>query len=220
VAGAHASGRLGELVTFEPGEHILFRSVKDGQLHGVLPVTVVRDDDELSVVYLAEGTPIRWPALADGRDMRSIPPEDAFASDWTTVGRTWEGQGILMVTPPGQAHSVWHFWHEPNRSFWGWYVNLQAPLRRTPLGYDSEDHTLDIWVEAPRTWEWKDEHELEAAVKAGYYTAEKAAAIRAEGERVIQRIERWESPFSDGWDRWQPDPAWPVPELRPDWDRL
>ncbi len=206
---------------FEPGEQILFRSVKDGRkLHGALPVTVVRDDTTLSVLYLSEGTPIRWPSLADGRDMRSIPPEEAFASEWTTVERKWEGEGMLMVTPRGAAHSVWHFWEKPNRSFWGWYVNLQAPLRRTAHGYDSEDHLLDIWVESPRSWEWKDSHELDAAVRVGYYTADQAGAIRAEGKRVLGRIERWASPFCDGWERWEPDPAWPNPELPSDWDRL
>ena len=203
-----------------PGEHILFRSVKDGKLHGALPVTVVRDDPELNVVYLAAGTPVRWPALPDGRDLRSIPPEEAFRAGWTTVERAWQGHGILMVTEPGAAHSVWLFWQGPQRDFWGWYVNLQAPLRRTPLGYDSEDHTLDIWVERPREWEWKDEHELEAAVAVGYYTPEQAAEIRAEGERVVARIESWDSPFSDGWENWQPDGDWPLPELPADWDRV
>lgn len=205
---------------FEPGRQILFRSVKRRQIHGALPVTVVRDDPELSVLYLAAGTPIKWPALADGRDPRSIPAEQAFASEWSVFDRTWEGHGILMVTEPVAAHSVWLFWKEPSRTFWGWYVNLQAPLSRTPLGYDSEDHTLDIWIETPRTWEWKDSHELDAAVKVGYYDAEEGAEIRAEGERVVERIERWDSPFRDGWERWDPDPEWPIAQLPHDWDRM
>jgi hypothetical protein len=211
---------LGALVSFRPGDHILFRSVKDGRVHGALPVTVVNDEADLSVLYLAEGTPIKWPALPDGGDPRSIPPEDAFRAGWSTIDRNWTGHGILMVTDPGAAHSVWHFWRDPNRTFWGWYVNRHAPLRRTPLGSDSDDHTLAIWVEQPRAWEWKDEQELAAAVKVGYYSADQAAAIRAEGKRVVERIERWDSPFRDGWERWEPDPAWPLPELPAEWGRL
>lgn len=207
-------------MSFEPGDQILFRSVKGGRVHGALPVRVVQDDAALSVVYLAERTPVKWPALPDGGDPRSIPAEDAFRAGWRTVDRNWTGRGILMVTEPGTAHSVWLFWEGPERAFWGWYVNLQAPLRRTPLGYDSEDHTLDIWVERPRSWQWKDEHELEAAIKVGYYTPAEGAAIRAEGARVVERIERWDSPFCDGWERWEPDPNWPIPELPADWDRV
>jgi hypothetical protein len=44
-----------------------------------------------------------------------------------------------------------------------------------------------------------------------------AAEIRAEGERVAGMIERWDPPFSDGWEKWQPDSAWPPPKLSPDW---
>jgi len=49
-------------------------------------------------------------------------------------------------------------------------------------------------------------------------TPELAGEIRAEGERVARLIERWEPPFSDGWEDWRPDPAWPLPVLPPGWD--
>lgn len=207
-------------MSFTPGQPILFRSIRRGVILGALPMTVVRDEPALSVTYIAPRTPAKWPVLADGRDVRSVPPEEAYALKWTVADRQWEGQGMLMVTPRGAAHSVWHFWTGAERSFAGWYVNLQAPLRRSALGYDSEDHTLDVWVERPRVWEWKDDHELEAAIKVGYYTREEGAAIRAEGQRVVERIERWDSPFCDGWERWEPEADWPIPELPADWDRL
>ena len=35
-----------------------------------------------------------------------------------------------------------------------------------------------------------------------------AVEIRDEGQRVAGMIERWEPPFSDGWERFQPDPGW------------
>ena len=41
--------------------------------------------------------------------------------------------------------------------------------------------------------------------------------IRAEGERVVAMIERWDPPFSDRWETWRPDPAWSLPELPADW---
>jgi hypothetical protein len=59
----------------------------------------------------------------------------------------------------------------------------------------------------------KDEDELAEQVELGCFTAEEAAAARAEGERVLA-----EWPFPTGWEDWRPDPSWPVPELPVVWD--
>ena len=66
-------------------------------------------------------------------------------------------------------------------------------------------------------WSWKDEHEVPVAIAEGFLTEDEAAAARAEGERVIELVERRASPFSDGWERWRPDPSWPVPALPEGW---
>ena len=34
----------------------------------------------------------------------------------------------------------------------GWYVNLQEPLRRSRLGFDTDDLILDIWVQPGGSW--------------------------------------------------------------------
>jgi hypothetical protein len=75
-----------------------------------------------------------------------------------------------------------------------------------------------VWCQRPRGWQWKDEDELEQAVAYGVVAPSHAEEIRTEGERVAAMIERWEPPFSDGWERWHPDPAWPLPQLPPDWN--
>jgi len=67
---------------------------------------------------------------------------------------------------------------------------------------------------------WKDEDHLEEAVEIGLFTAEKAAAIRAENHRAIERIEAWASPFDEGWERWRTDPTWPLPTLPDGWHEL
>ena len=41
---------------------------------------------------------------------------------------------------------------------------------------------------------------------------------RAEGERVIARVEAGQSPFDSEWLDWRPDPAWPLPTLPLDWE--
>ena len=44
----------------------------------------------------------------------------------------------------------------PAWEFLGWYVNLEEPFRRTPLGFDVRDLQLDILVDPERKWRWKD----------------------------------------------------------------
>jgi predicted RNA-binding protein associated with RNAse of E/G family len=97
--------------------------------------------------------------------------------------------------------------------FAGWYVQLEAPWQPFRLGFDTQDHELDIWIATDGAWQWKDEHELDVAVELGFFVPEQAAAFRAEGERVIA-----EWPFPTGWEEWQPDLSWPLPSLPADWD--
>ena len=68
-------------------------------------------------------------------------------------------------------------------------------------------------------WRWKDEDELAGAVRLGIYSREQAAAIRAEGERVIEAIEDRRPPFDGRWEGWRPDPACGIPTAPPGWDR-
>ena len=56
-----------------------------------------------------------------------------------------------------------------------------------------------------------------ARVEHDIDTAEFAAAVRAEGERVVELIERRAPPFGEDWPAWRPDPAWGVPELPEGW---
>ena len=44
-------------------------------------------------------------------------------------------------------------------------------------------------------------------------TADEAARIRAEGERIVA-----ERPWPTGWEDFVPDPAWPPPELPDGWE--
>jgi hypothetical protein len=101
-----------------------------------------------------------------------------------------------------------------------WYVNLQEPLARTPLGFDTVDHLLDVVVELDRSsWRWKDEDELEEGVGAGMFSPADARRFRSWGERARDRVLRGDPPFDRDWSAWRPDPAWPVPELPAGWDR-
>ncbi|MBA2556665.1 MAG: DUF402 domain-containing protein [Chloroflexi bacterium] len=41
------------------------------------------------------------------------------------------------------AHAIHLWWQPPDWRFGGWYINLQEPIRPTPLGFDFMDHLLD-----------------------------------------------------------------------------
>ena len=127
----------------------------------------------------------------------------------------------LRLVQPGVAHSVLLFWSESESTFEGWYVNLEEPMRRTATGFDYMDQILDIVVSPDLSeWRWKDEDELQQALDAGIVSEETALRIRAEGERVIETMARRDPPFNGDWERWRPDPVWPVPELPAAWDSI
>ena len=198
------------------GEHVLMRYGPPGGFRTVRPLTVVRDDDDFLVAWLAPGTPVIRPVLADGREIRSVPLEQRFRHERKGVPGRWRGPGILKVIPRDGPYSVWLFWRRDGR-FRGWYVNLEQRHLRWSRGLDTRDHVLDVWVPRRRRWEWKDEDELAAAVAHGAITDALAEEVRADGRRVTELVERWARPFSDGWERFRPDPSWPLPDLPDAW---
>jgi Protein of unknown function (DUF402) len=159
--------------------------------------------------------------VADGSDhtVLWLPPGstyaigDALFGDWKFEERLLR-RGQLRVTRPDEAFSVFLFTNHDG-TLRGWYVNLEAPQQRTELGFDYEDELLDIWVPVGAEPELLDEDELEEAVRRGFFSTERAAEIRANGERVLA-----DPPWPTGWEDWQPDPAWQVPVLPHGWDEL
>jgi hypothetical protein len=111
---------------------------------------------------------------------------------------TWERRHVLKLIRRGDAHSLEILWDEQWK-FEGWYVNLQAPVVETPAGFATTDWALDIIVEPNGAWHWKDEADFAEAQALGVFTPEEAAAVRAEGERVIAA-----KPWPTGWEDWRP----------------
>jgi hypothetical protein len=178
----------------------------------VRPMTVVRDDADGLVAWLAPGTPLLRPVLVDGREMRTAGPVAMFTEERVLKLDVWRGTGILKASPAGKPWSVWYFW-DADGTFSGWYVNLEREhvrdwaARRT----STFDHVLDLWIHPDRTIEWKDEDELEGAVSAGRFSAAEAERIVADAHAAIRDIEAWASPFSDDWQFWSAPAAWRLP---------
>ncbi len=124
----------------------------------------------------------------------------------------------LRLSIPGEHYSVLIFQFEGRIR--QWYINLEHPLQRTPLGFDYEDQVLDVIV-APDlgSWRWDDEDELEEAVAAGLITAKESAGLYALGKKVIAELQSGTSVFN-GWANWTPGPTQRIPELPERWDAL
>jgi hypothetical protein len=192
-----------------PGDPCLLRDTHGTQVRFAFPHVLVRDDADLVALWVEPG--------ARGKVLRH---RLGYFGHNELVDHVWAQHRVLRLVTPGSRHSVDLMWHADGSDFRGWYINLQAPLRRTALGFDTTDHDLDLWIAADGQATWKDEDELAEAVACGAFAADEAAAFRREGERVLARFRAGEPPFHRGWETWRPDPAWALPALPEGWDRL
>jgi predicted RNA-binding protein associated with RNAse of E/G family len=206
---------------WRPGDQVVWREgsgplgtgepvIDTAAPHFATPVTVVRDDAEGLVVWVRTGTPVLRAARADGREKRS----DARTLFTTPVVRDFAVHASydqVRVVPTGRSWSLWCLFGEGTAEFAGWYVNLERAHVRDVRAVYTSDHVLDLWVAPDRTVLRKDEDELVLAVAQGVFDAATAAAIEADCSEVEAVVAAWGAPFSEGWETFRPDPAWPVP---------
>jgi uncharacterized protein len=199
--------------TWAPGESVAVREIWDGRVWSATPAVVVEDGPAERRFYIPAGTTMTYAVDPDGRELR------LYADHWELADRSFT-RSMLSFSWPDVRHAVLALW-EADWAFAGWYVNLETALGRDGRCYDFVDHSLDVLVPPDgSTWSWKDEDELEEAVRRGIVTEEDATALRKEGERAARRLVRREPPFDRDWSQWRPDPAWPVPTLPGGWSRV
>ena len=191
----------------------MLREIWRGQVKSGRPYTVVEDTPGRLILYARSG--VRW--------VKSLSPDGTAlirGEPWILHEEVEHREAVRIITP-GSRHSVLLFWAETFKEFLQWYVNLEDPLVRTPMGFDYLDQMLDIEVTPDLSeLKWKDEDEFEDAITRGILTHEEADVIRAEGEQVIAAISARRSPFNEPWEQWRPDPQWPTPLLPQDWTDL
>jgi hypothetical protein len=191
------------------GDWIVRREVWRGKPWFGTVVRVVRDSPEQLVTYTPTGAPFGFP---EGDWPGGRHPWHGRAG--------WTGHGALEVQRPEETHAIWHFWAEPNRRFAGWYINFQRPFVTTPVGFDTQDLELDIWIPAGGNgaWQWKDAEVLDDRVREGRYTQAEIDQVRRDGERVAADLDAGRRWWDEGWSEFVPDPDWVVPELQAGWD--
>jgi predicted RNA-binding protein associated with RNAse of E/G family len=200
---------------WSPGDAVVLREVWRGRIWTGRPVTVVADEHDALMFFVPVGARGFVPHSLEGAPLHAFV--DVEGDAWEVRPTTWTETNALSFAEEGRPHATLAFW-DAAWGFLGWYVNLQTPLRRTPIGFDYLDQELDAWIRPDGSWGWKDEDELERSVGAGIWTPAEAERLRREGEDAVERVVRGRPPFDRDWSSWRPDPAWRTPELPPGWD--
>ncbi len=206
---------------FSTGDVIVLRGLhQDGRIATAESARVVSDDDRGLLAWIARGSQVIRRVSLTGVPTRKMPLAEKIRMPTIHGVSTWAERDVLWLTPPHSRYAV-SFGFAGDGEFEGWYINLQTPARRWWGGIDSRDHALDVLVAADRTWRWKDEDEF--AERTGhplFWGEADAAAIRAEGERLISMAESSAFPFDGTWCDFKPDPFWRETELPWWWDQL
>lgn len=205
---------------WQPGEQAVLRYRRSGKVSYVFPITVVVDTRDMTALFLAAGTPIKKRVGPTGEPTpRDISYEDRSKLPVILGDGVWKHTNVLILVRPHEAHDVRLFFEPNTDRFLQFYVNLQRPVTRLAIGFETSDHVLDLEIQPDKSWHWKDEDEFADAQRIGRFSVEEATAIRSEGEQVIRdaTMNRW--PFNAGWEHWRPDPEWPLPSFPEGWDQ-
>ena len=196
-----------------PGEVVVLREFHGDRLWAARPAFVLRDGGEELSFFIPEGT--RGVEAVDGAGAELRLPH----ADWRLERASRPGRrSVRSFASTASPHAVLAIWDAGWRPRC-WYVNLQLPLRRSAVGFDTTDLVLDL-VGSPdaTTWRWKDEDELAEAIAAGIVDPATAERIRGEALALADAVSAGGPPFDDDPWSWRPDPAWGVPELPEGWD--
>jgi len=196
----------------KPGDPVVLRGAGFGKIWWALPVTVIQDSPELIALY--------WRAGVEGKGTNRKPapqdvisPENIYFIDWT-----WKETDVLYLAIPMVEYAIYLMWETGSSRLRCWYINLQTPLRRLSVGFETMDQMLDVVTSPDRSkWWWKDEDEFNTAVALGIFSAAEAKSIRQAGERAIKLLMSGQSIYED-WQNWTAPTNWEIPKLPTGWD--
>ena len=193
------------------GESATLRGV-GSKVFWAYPTIVVQDISDLIVLYMPTGV------CGKNVDHKPAPRELLSADQIKIIDSQWKLTDVLMLIVPDEAFSTYIMWETGTKNLQCWYINLQEPIRRTSIGFDTMDNMLDVVISPDMSnWHWKDEDEFAEAEKLGFYTAEKAREIWAEGEKAVRLVTKERRALYSQWKKWNADPEWVVPKLSPLW---
>ena len=196
------------------GENVSLRGVGD-KVFWAYPTIVVQDTPDLIALYMPAGV------LGKDTDHRPTPQELLSPEKIKIVDCQWDTTDVLMIIVPGEPFSTYAMWKTGTKDLVCWYINLQDPIRRTIIGFDTMDNILDVVVSPDMTkWKWKDDDEFSEAERVGFYSHEQACEIWANGEKAVNLVTLERQPFYRKWENWKAKLEWEIPKLSTIWNRM
>ncbi|MEM9561946.1 MAG: DUF402 domain-containing protein [Actinomycetota bacterium] len=178
-----------------------------------MPMRVIADGPDLSVLHLAAETTFLAARAPDGGPVRDL-------ADWRSVLATWVGGSFVRLLAAEHWYCV-DVQFDANGEFAGYDINFQLPLLRGPDRFDTVDLVLDLVVAPDGTTVTKDLHDFERAVADGHLTVGVAGRVRSEAERLRRLCDDGSVPLgADEWTSWRPPPEWTVPRLSAAWHEV
>lgn len=160
----------------------MWRSVLDDHVGYVFAAFVIADEPNVIALQQPAGSPIlRRGGTRAGPNGRSMTP-----GGWDGTHRldSFNGGDVVRAHTPGSPYSVIR--RITPDGYRGWYINLELPWSRTPIGYDTRDLTLDIVFDDHLTQpQWKDGDEHDWNLATGAITADQHRLYRAHGHTAI-----------------------------------
>jgi hypothetical protein len=206
---------------FEAGDSVLHRNVELGIARFVVPSIVVSDTAEETRLFRRRGTRIKAAACfalrADPAAYEDAAIREVKARYWDHIDAVWQHTDVLQIARPPDWYSVWLMWTDGE--FAGFYVNFEAPWRRTRRGFDTTDLCLDLIVSPDYTLHWKDNDAFARRIAEGLITSEQASEVRRATVKVLAAINARHGAFAGDDVAWRPDSAWPTPIITPGWAR-
>src|SRR5690606_36976843 len=112
----------------------------NNQVFWTYPTIVVQDTPDLIALYLPAGV------LGKNIDHRLTPKEISSNTEINVVDHQWVKTDVLMLIVPEESFSTYLMWKTGTKELDCWYVNLQDPISRTSIGFDTTDHWLDVVI--------------------------------------------------------------------------
>jgi hypothetical protein len=147
---------------WKSGDTVLLRGVWRSKLWFAIVTYIVQDTDDLIALYWRADTPNKVPGW------RLTAQDLLVEAQLKLTDSAWTRTDVLMLVKPGDSHSVELMWDGKTGEFLCWYVNLQLPLCRTPISFDTMDLALDVVISPDKSkWRWKDEDEFAEMIDLG-----------------------------------------------------
>jgi hypothetical protein len=153
------------------------------------PVRVVSDDGAILAVRLDPGSEF------------TFPPHPFGPHPWSARA-AWGSSIVLQLHRTGDHYGVWKFF-DAEGAFLHWYLNFEAPIVRTPEGFATDDHGLDLIVHADGRREWKDVPDLHWQRVAGRIDAGTVGDVLAAAADVTELLDS-NTQWWSRWDGWTP----------------